>query len=698
MQAVTYRAAAGPTAVARHASAPSDTSRAVPGCHRQLNAAVPARVSSRRAFRRGGSRRGAVSVSAAHFEAVQAISDLAAGVGLPCTVRPPSTARRAQSRRRDRGSRRVPRRFRRRADRRRGPLFLLTSASASARPPPLSTTQIQNCGDQIYRSTLDAELRGEVAPLFTPVGLSLLSTLGFYLTITPGVAGGFVDYYILRPLLGQKRYSIDDFVIGGKLGEGGFGVVYKATGAEDGEAYVLKRCKDYGEAEIWTNSRLQRACPGAIASYCGAFYGPKESSGKNRPSEGSIWKRARDAAIGSNGADEEDDPLWIVWKFEGSETLFQLMNDKEFPYNVEPFLFKKTGGVAIEGEPRGVKRKAKIISTIFGQILENLSAAHATGIILRDVKPENMIFDPQAGRFKLIDLGAAADLRFGFNYQPKEFILDPRFSGPEEYIMSTQTPEAPATPVALALSPALWQLNVPDRFDSYSAGVTLLQMCLPTLRSDNNLIAFRRTLEENGESLTDWRNKLPKRVTSGNGPDAEGFAVLDAEDRAGWELCKSLMCKTREKRSSATGARLSRFVQGRNPVVRLLDAVFGSAPEEDDAEKGGLWAWLVFRVARSGTNREGGFTEAQLSNFQEEGEIEKTEDASKYLGYVASETLAKYGVERTVRTVAPESQAKRDKKRAAESAGEEEDEAGAGPGFNPFRVINDNLQKLTNRD
>ena len=43
--------------------------------------------------------------------------------------------------------------------------------------------------------------------------------------------------------------------------------------------------------------------------------------------------------------------------------------------------------------------------------------------------------------------------------------------------------------------PAVWQLNVPDRFDSYSAGVTLLQMCLPSLRNDNNLIAFRRTLE-----------------------------------------------------------------------------------------------------------------------------------------------------------------------------------------------------------
>lgn len=140
MQAVAHRAAAGPTAVARRASAPYDISRAVPACHRQLDAAVPARVSSRRAFRRGGSRRGAVSVSAAHFEAVQAISDLAAGVGLPCTVRPPSTARRAQSRRRDRGSRRVHRRFRRRADRRRAPLSADLRFRVRTPPPAFHDT------------------------------------------------------------------------------------------------------------------------------------------------------------------------------------------------------------------------------------------------------------------------------------------------------------------------------------------------------------------------------------------------------------------------------------------------------------------------------------------------------------------------------------------------------------------------------
>ena len=179
-----------------------------------------------------------------------------------------------------------------------------------------------------------------------------------------------------------------------------------------------------------------RACPKYIAKYQGAFYGPKEKGAARGGGEQSIWKRAKSFAQKAVEVDDsdDDDPLWLVWKFEGSETLNGLMQSKEFPYNVEPFLFRDSGGVAVEGEPRGPARKKAIIQRIFKQILECLSGAHATGIILRDVKPENMIFDPKEGRFKLIDLGAAADLRFGFNYQPKEFILDPRFSGPEEYL------------------------------------------------------------------------------------------------------------------------------------------------------------------------------------------------------------------------------------------------------------------------
>ncbi|KAI5000029.1 hypothetical protein ZWY2020_004618 [Hordeum vulgare] len=95
-----------------------------------------------------------------------------------------------------------------------------------------------------------------------------------------------------------------------------------------------------------------------------------------------------------------------------------------------------------------------------------------------DIKLQNVIFSEESHTFKIIDLGAAADLRVGINYIPKEFLLDPRYAAPEQYIMSTQTPSPPSAPVATALSRVLWQLNLPDRFDIYSLGLIYLQMTI----------------------------------------------------------------------------------------------------------------------------------------------------------------------------------------------------------------------------
>ena len=86
------------------------------------------------------------------------------------------------------------------------------------------------------------------APLVTPQAAVFFTVLGLYLTSTPGVGPGFLDYYVIAPLLGtlQKKFSLEDFVLGDKLGEGGFGVVYRATGVDDGEDYVHKKTSDYG--------------------------------------------------------------------------------------------------------------------------------------------------------------------------------------------------------------------------------------------------------------------------------------------------------------------------------------------------------------------------------------------------------------------------------------------------------------------
>jgi hypothetical protein len=45
---------------------------------------------------------------------------------------------------------------------------------------------------------------------------------------------------------------------------------------------------------------------------------------KTVPESGSIWKRAANAAnkaMEKSGGEEDEDLLWIVWKFEGKDTL-----------------------------------------------------------------------------------------------------------------------------------------------------------------------------------------------------------------------------------------------------------------------------------------------------------------------------------------------------------------------------------------
>lgn len=48
------------------------------------------------------------------------------------------------------------------------------------------------------------------------------------------------------------------------------------------------------------------------------------------------------------------------------------------------------------------------------------------------MKPLNVIASERDARLKLIDLGAAADLRTGTNYTPEESILDPMYCPPEQ--------------------------------------------------------------------------------------------------------------------------------------------------------------------------------------------------------------------------------------------------------------------------
>ncbi|MQL76932.1 hypothetical protein Taro_009343 [Colocasia esculenta] len=447
---------------------------------------------------------------------------------------------------------------------------------------------VMECGDIIYRSSLPRQNGLTI----TAPGVALALAAVSYLWATPGVAPGFFDMFVLAFLerLFRPTFRKDDLVLGKKLGEGAFGVVYKVSVANPGKAtatqgdLVLKKATEYGAVEIWMNERARRACANSCAYF---LYGFRERS------------------KGKGGGE-----YWLVWQFEGEATLADLLLSKDFPYNVETMILGK-----VQNLPRGLERENKIIQTIMRQLLFALDGLHSTGIVHRDIKPQNIIYSEGTRTFKIIDLGAAADLRVGINYIPKEFLLDPRYSAPEQYIMSTQTPSAPSVPVAAALSPVLWQMNLPDRFDIYSLGLIFLQMAFPSLRSDSALIQFNRQLKRCDYDLEAWRETVEPRA---NLELRKGFELLDLDGGIGWELLTSMVRYKARQRTSAKAALAHPYFKregllGLSFMQNVRLQLF-RATQKDYSEAA---KWVTGLMARSGTEKEGGFTEAQLQVLRE---------------------------------------------------------------------------------
>lgn len=340
------------------------------------------------------------------------------------------------------------------------------------------------------------------------------------------------------------------------MGEGSFGVVYSgvvvpkdmdvgeriikkstAKALESDKRFkekvILKKvklgvqgAKECGEFEEWFNYRLSRAAPETCAEFLGSFVADKTNSEFTKGGK------------------------CLVWKFEGDRDLADYLKDRSFPLNLESVMF----GRGLEGlEP--LERNALIIKQIMRQIITSLKKIHDTGIVHRDVKPANLVVTKR-GQIKLIDFGAATDLRIGKNYVPDRGLLDPDYCPPELYVMPEETPKPPPEPIAAFFSPILWQLNSPDLFDMYSAGIVLLQMAIPTLRSTAGLKNFNMEIKALGYDLKSWRGKTRMR------PD---LRVLDLDKGRGWDLATKLI----SERGSLRRGRLSASAALRHPYFLL---------------------------------------------------------------------------------------------------------------------------------
>jgi hypothetical protein len=109
------------------------------------------------------------------------------------------------------------------------------------------------------------------------------------------------------------------------------------------------------------------------------------------------------------------------------------------------------------------------------------------------------------------------------------------------------------------------QLNSPDLFDMYSAGIVLLQMAIPTLRSTAGLKNFNLEIKTVGYDLNKWREYTRFR------PD---LTILDLDSGRGWDLATKLVSERgflrRGRISAAAALTHPYFLLGGDQAVAVL--------------------------------------------------------------------------------------------------------------------------------
>lgn len=245
----------------------------------------------------------------------------------------------------------------------------------------------------------------------------------------------------------QSSRRIGPYRLEGELGRGGMGVVYRAYDERLDRRVAVKRLRPDAAAREGWRARFRREARTAA-------------------------RLGHPAIVQIHDVVEAEDDDWIVMELVEGPTVAEL----------------------VEAGPLAVESAAEIAR----QIAEGLAAAHARGVVHRDLKAENVKV-PEGGRVKILDFGLARPMEDGDGTADPSITISGQLLG-----------------TVRAMSPEQARgVDLDHRTDLFSLGVLLYEMLtgVSPFLGDTGVETLSRVLERRQPPVHGLRPEVPRELS-----------------------------------------------------------------------------------------------------------------------------------------------------------------------------------------